>query len=114
MLEGSVHVTNGSGCGSGRPKHTDPDPDSNTGTFTSFFKVKKLQNGRNQDFPYYFCLMTDRVRIVTNGSGCGSGRPKNIRIRIPNTGTYFIEKLKMLRSLSPVHYVQYTLNLQVI
>ncbi len=24
--------------------------------------------------------------LVTNGSGCGSGRSKNIRIRIPNTG----------------------------
>ncbi len=24
--------------------------------------------------------------LVTNGSGCGSGRPKNIRIRIHNTG----------------------------
>jgi hypothetical protein len=23
--------------------------------------------------------------LVTNGSGCGSKRPKNIRIRIPNT-----------------------------
>jgi hypothetical protein len=23
--------------------------------------------------------------LVSNGSGCGSGRPKNIRIRIPKT-----------------------------
>jgi hypothetical protein len=26
-----------------------------------------------------------RSVLVTNGSGCGSGRPKDIRIRIPNT-----------------------------
>ncbi len=27
------------------------------GTFTSFFKDKKSQNSRNQNFAYYFCLM---------------------------------------------------------
>jgi hypothetical protein len=40
----------------------------NTGTFTSLFKdkkSKKLQNSRNQGFPFYFYLM-------------GSARPKNI------------------------------------
>ncbi len=25
---------------------------------------------------------------LTNGSGCGSGRPKNVRIRIRNTGAF--------------------------
>ncbi len=39
------------------------------GTFTSFFKVKKVkkksQNGRNQGLSYYFCLMIE-------GSGSGS------------------------------------------
>jgi hypothetical protein len=47
--------------------------------FTSFFKDKKVQkksqNSRNQGFSYYFCLMIE-----------GSGRPKNMWIRIQNTG----------------------------
>ncbi len=44
-----------------------------------------------KSWSYYFCLMMERsgagsgTVLVTNGSGCGSGRPKNIRIRIPNT-----------------------------
>jgi hypothetical protein len=61
------------------------------GTFTSFFKNKKIikesQNSRNQCFSYYFCLMIEGLGSgsgsVTNGSG--SGRPINIwilRIRI--------------------------------
>jgi hypothetical protein len=40
------------------------------GTFTSFFKDKKIQkksqNSKNQGFSYYFCLMIE-------GSGAGSG-----------------------------------------
>ncbi len=51
------------------------------------------QYGRNQRFSYYFCLMIEGGSgygsvSLTNGSGCGSGRPKNIwilRIRIRNT-----------------------------
>ncbi len=51
-------------------------------TFTSFFKDKKSQNSMNQGFSYYFCLMIEGSGSVplTNGSGFGSGRPKNIRI----------------------------------
>ncbi len=59
----------------------------NTGTFTSFFKekvIKKLHYSRNQGFSYYFCLMMEGSGawsiLVTNGSGCGSGRPKTVRI----------------------------------
>ncbi len=63
-------------------------------------KSKKLLNSRNQGFSYYFFLMMEGSGagsgLVTNGSECGSGRPKNIRIviRIPNTAhinclTYF-------------------------
>ncbi len=58
------------------------------GTFTSFLKIKKKviqksQKSRNQSFSYYFCLLTE-------GSGSGSRRPKNIqilrtRIQICNT-----------------------------
>jgi hypothetical protein len=50
--------------------------------------MKKSQNSRNQGFSFYFCLMTEGSRAetvpATNGSGCGSRRPKNIRIRIRN------------------------------
>ncbi len=46
------------------------------GTFTSFFKDKKVkkksQNSRNQCFAYYICLMIE---------GSGSRTAKNIRIR---------------------------------
>jgi hypothetical protein len=38
---------------------------------------KKSQNRRNEGFSYCFCLIIE---------GSGSGWPKNIRIRIPNTG----------------------------
>ncbi len=67
------------------------------GTFTSFFKDKKIkknsQNSRNQGFSSYFCLMIEGSRPgsipLTHGSGSGSRRPKNmwirIRIRIRNT-----------------------------
>jgi hypothetical protein len=49
--------------------------------------MKKSQNWRNQGFSYYFCLMMEGSGVgpgaesvlVTNGSGCGSGKPKNIR-----------------------------------
>jgi hypothetical protein len=36
-----------------------------------------------QFFSYYFCVMTEGSGSLTNGSG--SGRPKNIWIRIRNT-----------------------------
>jgi len=49
-------------------------------TFTK--DIKKLQIRRNGGFSFYICLMIE-------GSGVGSGWPKNIqlRIRIPSTGT---------------------------
>ncbi len=65
------------------------------GTFTSFFKDKKSKRShKTVDFPYCFCLMIEGFRSkggagsesLTNGSGSGSRRPKNIRIRIRNTG----------------------------
>jgi hypothetical protein len=56
------------------------------GTFTSFFKDKKskrchkLQKSRNQGFSYYFCLMIEGAGSITltDGSGSGFRRPKNI------------------------------------
>ncbi len=60
--------------------------------FTAYFFMKVhfwrytsgfLQNSRNQGFAYYFCLMIEGSGSVplTNGSGSGSRRPKNKRIR---------------------------------
>jgi hypothetical protein len=57
--------------------------------FSEIKSQKESQNGRNQGFSYYFCMM-----IEGSGSRAGSGRPKNmwiqwtrirIRIRIRNT-----------------------------
>ncbi len=72
-----------------------------TGTFTSFFKdkrvIQKSQNIRNQCFSYYFCLMIEGTGSgsvsLTNRSGYG--RSKNIwilRIRIRNTAKYGIKR----------------------
>ena len=57
----------------------------------------KKQYGINQGFSYYLCLMMECFGagsvLVTSGSGCGSGRPTNIRIlriRIHNTGFSYV------------------------
>jgi hypothetical protein len=66
---GSVAMTNGSGCGSGSHKNIRIRI-RNTGTFTSFFKdkkvIKKSQNIRNQGFPYYFCLLMEGPEPKSN------------------------------------------------
>ncbi len=61
--------------------------------FSKIKSQKESQNSRNQGFSYYFCMMIEGSGSIplTNGSGPGSGRPKNmwirwIRIRIRNTG----------------------------
>jgi hypothetical protein len=70
-----------------------------TGTYTSFFKDKKSKRSHKvtkteeiKGFSYYFCLMIEGSRSIplTNGSGYGSMRPKNMWIqwiRIRNTAT---------------------------
>jgi hypothetical protein len=56
--------------------------------------------------------------LVTNGSGCGSGRPKNIRIRIHNTtfsDPILKRKIKLefiLKSFVPSSY--YTTSCNVV
>ncbi len=44
--------------------------------------IKQSQNSRNEGFSDYFFLMMEGYAagsvLVTSGSGCGSGRPKNI------------------------------------
>jgi hypothetical protein len=78
-------------------KHMDPtDPDAYSGHWHIYIilqrkkVLKKLQNS-NQGFSCYFCLTMKRSGsvLVTNGSGCRSGRPKNM-IRIPNTAYFFV------------------------
>jgi hypothetical protein len=70
-------------------------------TFTTFSTIKsprdlRLEKLRNSNNQIFFCLMIERSGSgsLPNGSGCGSGRPKNIwilririrmRIRIRNT-----------------------------
>jgi hypothetical protein len=64
------------------------------GTFTSFLKKvkKKSQINRNQS---YCCLMIEGTGSrshtipLTNGSGSGSRRPKNIRIQMRISNTAF-------------------------
>ncbi len=85
---------------SGRPKNipgtdpTDPDADSEHLyiyiIFQSHKKITKQYPEIKVFLSYYFCLMMEGPGsgLVTNGSECGSRRPKNIRIlriRIPNT-----------------------------
>ncbi len=60
--------------------------------FSKIKSQKELQNSRNRGFSYYFCTMIEgsesRSIILTNGSG--SERPKNMWIRIHNTGYHLI------------------------
>ncbi len=57
--------------------------------FSKIKSKKKLQTSRSQGFSYYFCMMIEGSGFaagsglipITNGSGSGSRRPKNIRIR---------------------------------
>jgi hypothetical protein len=50
----------------------------------------------NQGFSYYFCLMKkgSGAGPVPRINGSGSGMPKNIRIRIRNTGISRLERRK--------------------
>jgi hypothetical protein len=86
-IHGSVPLTNEYGCGSGKPKNICIRI-QNTGTFTHSSKIKvikKSQNSNKSRVCILFCLMMEGSGagsvLLTNGSGCGSGRPKNIRIR---------------------------------
>jgi hypothetical protein len=58
--------------------------------FSKIKSINKSQKSRNQGFSYYFCLMMERSGSgsipMTNRSG--SGRPKNIRIRISIPDSY--------------------------
>jgi hypothetical protein len=80
------------------------------GTFTYFFKDKKSikdPNSRNQSFYCYFCKMIEgsgsgsESILLTNGSG--SGRPKNMWIRISNTANFDNEPVsfKLFKNTNP-------------
>ncbi len=106
QIRGSMHLTNGSGSGfrsgscyfrywpSRRQQKTNLKKSFSACYFlkvhlhTVIFQ-KKLQNSRNQGSSYYFCLMMEGFGA---GSGSihltkesGSGRPKNMWIRIRDT-----------------------------
>ncbi len=53
---------------------------------------KKSQNNRNQGFSYYYCFMIEGTGSgsIPLTSGSESGRPKNMWIRIRNTGSSHI------------------------
>ncbi len=93
--------------------HTAYSDVGGTGTFTSFFKGKKVkkmsQNSRNQNFSYYFRMIEGSGSgpiPLTNGSGSGSRRPKNtwIRIRIRNTESYLRGFVTILRVVCAGHF----------
>jgi hypothetical protein len=97
-IRGSMPLTNRSGSGSCYFRHW-PSQDAikktnflksffvfyflkvRTCTCTSFSKIKsqkKSQSSRNQDFPYFFCLVIEGSIPLTDGSGSGSRRPKGM------------------------------------
>ncbi len=104
---GSMALTNGSGSGCGScyfrywPSRCQKKLISKKvffclllfeGTFFKDKKSKRSNKSRNQGFSHYICLVIEGFGSgsipLTNGSGSGSRRPKNIwiwRIRISNT-----------------------------
>ena len=55
--------------------------------FSKIKSQKGSQNSRNQGFSYYYCMMIEKSGSgsIPLTSGSGSGRPKNMWIRIHNT-----------------------------
>jgi hypothetical protein len=64
---------------------------------------------KSRFFYYFFCLMMEgsetRSVLVTNGSGCGSGRPNYILIRIRNTD---FKTLSYIRRIANVIFYGYS------
>ena len=60
--------------------------------FSKIKSQKELQNSRNRGFSYYFCTMIEGSESgsITLTNGSGSERPKNMWIRIHNTGYHLI------------------------
>jgi hypothetical protein len=76
----TIYLTNGSGCGSG--SYVSDFLKVYLHHFSKIKVIKKSQYSRNQCFSYYFCLLMEGSGSIslTNGSGFGSARPKNIWI----------------------------------
>ena len=64
----------------------DPDPGGPKTCGSCGSGSPALQNSRNQGVSNIFCLLVERYGTVQTNDGSGSGGPKNIRIRINNTG----------------------------
>ncbi len=73
----------------------------------TFWKIKMhkdVKKQQNQGCSYFFCLMKDlaQIRIRLNNDGSGSGRPKNLQIRIHNIGWgvagLFMKNLQVFRT----------------
>ncbi len=58
--------------------------------FSKIKSQKESQNIRNQGFSYYFCMMIEGSGSIPLTSGSGSWRPKNMWIRIRNTGLHYV------------------------
>jgi hypothetical protein len=59
--------------------------------FSKIKSKKKSQNSRNQCFSYYFCMVIEGSGSIPLTSGSGSGRPKNMWIRIRNTDYFSLQ-----------------------
>jgi hypothetical protein len=60
--------------------------------FSKIKSQKESQNSRNKSFSYYFCMMIEGSGSIPLTNRSGSGRLKNMWIRIRNTGLFFREK----------------------
>ncbi len=95
---GSVFMTNGSGCGSGMPKTYGSWSGCGSGTLVK--SHKEVKKHKKSLFSVLFLLVHGRIRspsgagsragsiLGTNGSGCESGRLKNLRILMKVCSVY--------------------------
>ncbi len=75
------------------------------GIFTSVFIDNNSKRSRHHSFSYFFCLLMEGSGSVQNNEGSGSGRPKNIRIGIHNTGyvvAFFYWSKFLAKEISPL------------
>jgi hypothetical protein len=86
----------------------DPDADPDTRIHTSDLRIRKRTSGARKHTDPDDGRIQNRMRTCdNNGSGNGSGRPKNIRIRIPNTGSLEFFRCLTSRFLYECEGVQY-------
>ncbi len=90
--------------GSGRPKNIGSGTLVHLHHSSKIKSQKEVTRQQKSRFFYYFCLMMEGFGVgsvpLTNGSGGGSGRPKNKRIRwmrIRNTAYKYVDYLRSER-----------------